>query len=62
MDSQVAVLVALVAKANHKHFVLRDPLSVEMDNVVMMLSRSAAYAVRMVVCDPVTIAALRGVH
>jgi hypothetical protein len=62
MNSMLAVLVTLLAKSDHKHFVLRDPLSVEVDNVMVMLCRSAANAVRVVKRDPVTIAALRSVH
>lgn len=62
MDSVLAVLMALLAKSDHKHFVLRDPLSVDVDDVMVMLCRGAANAVRISVCDPVTITALRGFH
>jgi hypothetical protein len=62
MDSVVAMLMALVAKSDHEHFVLGDTLSVEMDNVVVMLRWSAAHAVRIRLGDPVTVTALRSSH
>jgi hypothetical protein len=62
MNSVLAVLVTLVAKSDHEHFVLRNSLSVEMNNVVVMFSRSAANAVRIIERDPITITALRCCH
>lgn len=62
MNSVLAVLVASIAKTNHKHFILRDPLFVQVDNVVVMLRRSAAHAIGMLGCEPITVAALGGSH
>lgn len=55
-------LVARPAKAHDKHFVLRDPLMIEMHDMMLLLSRSAAYAIRIFRSDPIAVAALRGVH
>jgi hypothetical protein len=62
MDSVLAVLMTLLAKSDHEHFVLGDPLVVQMNDVVVVLCRSAAHAIWMLSAEPVTVTALGSGH
>jgi hypothetical protein len=55
-------LMTVSAESDHEHFVLGDALVVDVNDVMLLLSRSAAYAIRKLLRDPVAIAALCGVH
>jgi bifunctional DNase/RNase len=57
-----AAVVAGVAKWNDKHFVFGDPLAVQVDDVMMLLSAPPADAIRVFQRKPVPIAFLGGVH
>jgi hypothetical protein len=54
--------MAAAAKTYDQHFVLGDPLVVEMDDMMLLLDRSSADAIRVFPRGVIAIAALSGVH
>jgi hypothetical protein len=62
VDSVFAMLVTLIAKPNHEHFVLRYALSVDMDNMMVMLCWPTADTIRVGQRKPIPIKALTRVH